>query len=79
MMDLEMSMERKMPMVGTLWVVLPRSVAVFDCASRPAVSMGWSGWDMRAQKHPGHKQDCPQAVQGSPGAGHRLWPLCTGS
>lgn len=32
-MDLEMSMERRMPMVGTLWVVLPRSAAVFDCAS----------------------------------------------
>lgn len=46
-------------MVGTLWVVLPRSTAVFDCASSPAVPMGWSGWDMRAQKHPGHKQDVP--------------------
>lgn len=54
-----MSMERRMPMVGTLWVVLPRSTAVFDCASSPAVPMGWSGWDMRAQKHPGHKQDVP--------------------
>lgn len=47
-----MSMERRMPVVGTLWVVLPRSAAVFACASSPAVPVGWSGWDMRAQKHP---------------------------
>lgn len=26
-------------MVGALWVVLPRSAAVFDCASSPAVPM----------------------------------------
>lgn len=54
-----MSVERRIPVVGTLWVVLPRSAAVFDCASSPAVPVGWSGWDMRAQKHPDHKQDAP--------------------
>lgn len=40
-----MSMERRMPVVGTLWVVLPSSAAVFACvcSARGLVRVGHEG------------------------------------